>query len=288
MQRIIWTSIVAGILCGCAGRMNTDLLQARIREQAVQITDSQREIAKTRSELKLARLEVDLLKGELAQVSGIEELSPRQSVQISRLHIFPLASGGLNKDELPGDDTVVVQFAPIDQDNEPAKQPGRLEFTLIDPRLPESERELGTWNYSAEECRNHWTRGIGSSGYQFSLPLDQSPQHPELIVKLHYVSPDDRHLEATQRVKVVTPPSNQVASANPVHLRKRTRVKPIQVVDESGEPLPPVGDADLHSKESDLPDWAQEDSSPIAPRAKRGIVTLHSANWVKDEVPVYR
>ena len=203
MKRTMRTSVLAVLLfCGCAGRMNTDLLQARIREQASQLTETQRELAKTKSELKQSRLDAQL-KSEFAQPGHIGDPIARSDVQISKLHIYPLASGGLNKDDLPGDDTIVVQFAPFDRDNEPARMPGQIQFTLLDPRLPESQRQLGQWSFSAEECRNHWTRGITSSGFQFNLPLDQPPQHTDLVVKLQFKTADERRFETSQIVKVM-------------------------------------------------------------------------------------
>ena len=76
MKRKLLAKLLAWMLiCGCAGRVDTDLLQARIREQASQITESQREIAKTRLELKRTRLEADKLKSELAN-SGRETAVP--------------------------------------------------------------------------------------------------------------------------------------------------------------------------------------------------------------------
>jgi hypothetical protein len=122
-------------ICGCAGRMNTDLLQARIREQATQLSESQREIAKTRTELKLSRLEAERLRSEFAQNGQFDDESTRTPIQISKIHIYPLASGGLNKDRDPGDDAIVVQFAPFDEDNEPIKVPGSVDLVLLDPEF---------------------------------------------------------------------------------------------------------------------------------------------------------
>lgn len=206
MKRELLMMLAASMLvCGCAARMDSDLLQARIREQSVQLTESQREIAKTRLELKRSRSEAERLKSELAQAGQPVSAGVPMSRTVSRLRINSLSSGGLNKDDQPGDDVVVVQFVPLDSDNEVVRVPGEVELTLLDPLLLESEREIGKWNFTEEECGKHWTRGITSSGYQFSLPLDRSPQHTDLIVHAQYRTSDDCRLEISHVVKVTIP-----------------------------------------------------------------------------------
>ena len=165
MKSKLLTLMLAVFLhCGCAGRVNTDLLQARIREQSTQLSESQREIAKTRLELKRTKDETERLKTELSQAGHESTPANLPQSNIQKIRIHTLASGGLNKDDRPGDDAVVIQFVPVDSENEPIKVPGELEFRLIDPQLPESDRELGRWTFSADQCRSHWTRGITSSG----------------------------------------------------------------------------------------------------------------------------
>lgn len=269
----------AVLLCGCAGRVDTDLLRARIREQASELTESQREIAKVRSELKQSQLEAAQLKSELGQSERLSDEPAQMDVPIRKIHIFPLASGGLNKDESPGDDAVVVQFVPMDRDNEPIKQPGDVAFTLIDPRLPDSERELGQWKFSTDECRKHWTRGITSTGYQFTLPLEQSPQHPEVVVHLRFTTPQGQRYEMNQIVKVAVSKGQATARVP----RARKIVRPVA---EPENPLPPVGNEASATSEAELPDWAQDEKRTRPP--KLGSITRHSANWTDATIPVLR
>ncbi len=265
--------------------MNTDLLQARIREQAAQITETQREIAKTRSELKQSRLETERLKSELSQSGSSTVSSSQPQVPIHKLRINTLASGGLNKDEFPGDDTVVVQFVPVDRDNEPVKVPGELEVTIIDPLLAGPERELGRWSFTLEQCRNQWTRGIASSGFQFNLPLERLPQHADLVVQLRFMTSDAQRCSATQIVKVVVPPSHSTVQ-NP-----RLPRKLVQVVDEFDQSLPPVGDqmpdrVDQDALDKDLAEWDHEDRDAVP--TKPGNTVLHSTNWTDATIPRLR
>jgi len=272
------------LICGCAGRMDADLLQARIREQESQLTQSASEMAKTRSELKQARIEAEKLRKELAEIGNMPDSVDRAPILASRLRINSLSSGGLNKDDRPGDDVVVIQFVPLDADNEVLRVAGAVELRLFDPQLPESDRELGRWTFSADECGRHWTRGIASSGFQFSLPLDQNPQHSDLIVKLAFQGPAGRSLELSQVVKVV-PGLGAAAKTG------RVRMVPIQTVEESNDLLPPVGDSletsDLRREElsSDIDGGAAE-SLPSASRS--GHAVLHSSNWTDSTIPTIR
>lgn len=279
MKSVMLTLVLAVFLnCGCAGRMNTDLLQARIREQATQLSESQREIAKTRTELKRTKDETERLKSELAQ-TGHENVSanPLQG-KISKIHIHSLASGGLNKDDKPGDDAVVVQFVPVDSENEPVKVPGELEIRLLDPLLPESDRELGRWTFTADDCRRHWTRGITSSGFQFTLPFEVTPLHTDLVVHLKFQTLDDRRFDTSQVVKVVLPPGNARIQI------KRQRPRPVQTVEDSDEFLPPVGDGLQTHVDSD--DWARDETDD--PASKPGHTVLHSSNWTDATIPLLR
>ncbi len=265
--------------CGCAGRMNTDLLQARIREQSSQLSESQREIAKTRSELKRTKDEAERLKSELAQAGHENVPSNMPQVQIHKIRIYSLASGGLNKDNVPGDDAVVVQFVPVDSEDQPLKVPGKVEIRLLDPLLPVSDRELGRWTFSVDECRSRWTRGIMSSGFQFTLPFEEIPLHPDLVVDLKYQTLEDRQFETSQAVKVVLPPGNPRIQV------KRQRPRPVQTVDDSEAFLPPVGDGLQTDNPSD-DSWAEDETDE--PASKPGHTVLHSSNWTDATIPLLR
>lgn len=280
MKHGVLTLMLAGILiCGCASRMNTDVLQARIREQSLQLTESQREIAKTRAELKQVRLEADRLRTELGQTNPNDAAVPRSSDQISKVHIYSLLSGGINRDSQPGDDAVVVQFAPIDRDGEPINIPGELELTLIDPQLSDGDQELGSWSFSAEDCQKQWTRGFAKSGFQFTLPLEEPAQHSELIIQMKYMTSDDRRFDANRRIKVGVPPADAV-----VRHPKRTK-RPAQVFDELEDDPPPVGDFRAKDNETDFDESDFEDEKH--PK-KSGSNLLHSANWTDSTIPILR
>ncbi|WP_373651500.1 hypothetical protein [Schlesneria sp. DSM 10557] len=266
--------------CGCAGKVDTDLLQARIREQAIQLAESENEIARTRAELKRALLEAERLQAELTPKEGDTKPLTSLAARIDRVHIHSLASGGLNKDDQPGDDAVVIQFVPVDVEGDILKVPGDVEFRLSDPQAPSSQQEIGYWNFSADECREHWTRGLTSSGYQFTLPLQTRPKHNSLVLHLNFSTADDRQLEVSQIVKVV--PASQTAR----RVGSQSQPRLVRTVDESDEMLPPVGgwDSDDEEEESDVDEF--EESAETTPTSDRAL--QHSANWTDATIPQLR
>ena len=270
--------LVPLLLCGCAGRVKTDLLQARIREQSAQLAESQREISRAKDELKQSRRDLERLQSEIKQTATQRDegdVAFKPTTQIGKIQIYPLASGGINKDNVPGDDAIVVQFAPFDLENEPFRLAGDVEIVVIDPELSPADQELGRWSFSAEECRSRWTRGIASTGFQFTLPLEQPLSHSKVVVKLRFQPSKDRTLEATQVVKVAA-----TSGEGFVHKRARPREK-IQILEDGIEALPPIDPGDPS-------DWGDEDDEVNAAVSRPGKTTLHSTNWTEETIPVLR
>lgn len=282
MKPELLTSLSAWILlCGCAGRMDSDLLQARIREQAAQLSESQQELEQTRIQLKQSLMEAARLKSELDHTSG--SAASDASLSVAKLRIHSLTSGGLNKDSQPGDDVVVVQFVPLDSEGHPVQAAGELEFRLSDPLLPPQERELGQWQFSQTECQSHWTRGLTSSGFQFTLPLNAPPRHANLMIKMKYRTVDSRELDAKQIVKVAVGPNHAPASET----ARRPGQPPIgQPLEDSDESVPLIESPSAATGGADRSIEDPEDATPAPTTPGRAV--LHSSNWTDATIPALR
>lgn len=216
---------------GCFARnRTTDFLQAQLRVQEQSLSDLQTQLDRTVSELQLARREVDGLRTQLAE-SGQSQLPAEQAavlLRVSDVKINSMLTSGLNEDGQPGDDRIVVHFAPYDDDGEVVKLPGRIRITAQDPALSEDERTVGTWSFTAEECRKHWVRGFLGSGYQFALELSKPPVHTDLVVQLTLDTPDGRSFNATHIVRVrpteLSPIADRVPRPDPDESEGVTRV----------------------------------------------------------------
>lgn len=256
---MIWTkrlSVLALVsLVGCLGRGETDLLQARLRAQQEQLREVQTKLKETNESLASSRRETEQLRTELAQTtSGEMKLaSAGQVVQVSAIKINSMLTAGIDKDGTAGDDAVVVNFAPYDEDGEMVKLHGPVDIVATDPSQSDGKQLFAKWSFTTEETRQHWIRGFLGSGYQFTLPWPEPPLHDELVLHVRLRSPDGREFVATQVVKI----KREVSTANAVSTTEVRR---------------PVVDELLESVED----------KPVRP------VIRESTNWTNESMPVRR
>ncbi len=272
MMRFVLTGMLAVLACGCFSRSGTDLLQARIRDQEVHLADTERQVATTQTELAKARREADGLRTELAKrgSGGTTAEQTEALVRVTKLQIHSLLSGGVNKDEQPGDDAFVAQVAPVDVDGEVVKLPGQIELTLLDPAVAEGQREVGHWNFTVEECRQHWTRGLTGAGYQFTVPLAASPAHDSLVLHAKLTTVDGRSFDASQIVRV-SPATTITASSRREVLDRSVLDRSLldrpaldtvpRELDDINDPPP----APLKDQPEELPAWAAPAATPTRP-----------------------
>lgn len=266
-------SLSALSAAGCFARnRTTDFLQAQLRVQEQSLSDLQTQLDRTVSELQLARREVDGLRTQLAE-SGQSQLPAEQAavlLRVSDVKINSMLTSGLNEDGQPGDDRIVVHFAPYDDDGEVVKLPGRIRITAQDPALNEDERTVGTWSFTAEECRKHWVRGFLGSGYQFALELSKPPVHTDLVVQLTLDTPDGRSFNATHIVRVrpteLSPIADRIPRPDPSELEGVTRVGA-----STPEPAAPT-----------------TTRKPASPPPLESAPIQDSTNWTESEIPFRR
>lgn len=323
-MKYLLTGMSALLLCGCLGRGNTDLLHARIREQQAQIADAEQKTAQSMAELQRLRREADSLRAELTKSqAGILAAEHSELVaQIARLQIHSLLSGGVNRDDTAGDDAFVAHIAPVDDDGEVVKYPGRIDLTLIDPALPETDRQIGAWQFSTEECRSKWTRGFAGSGYQFTLPIEKAFQSESLLLHAKMTTSDGRQFDANQICRVTPSRESAFGLHRPALLDKK------QEMDDLNDPPPPAGDPAVEvpaltsdapsaadrlmesgtsapnqtaNSPMELPEWVNQDVKPASvpaapPRsrivkkdpASRQEPLRDSTNWTDATIPVLR
>ncbi len=252
-RQTTWMSCVLLVgLSGCLGRGSADLLQARLREQQQLVAETQSLLQSQSQELKLARKEVEGLRGQLAQ-SGQPGLLPEQSdllVRASAIRINSMLTAGFDRDDAFGDDTLVVQFTPVDDLGEVVRLPGQVDIRVLDASLPDGQNIVADWSFPPEESHDHWVRGLFGSGYQFTLPWPQPPKNSELVIHVTLRPADGREFKATHLIKI-TPP---VVTAN---------------LQESAPATP---------RSTRKPEVA----TPTRPAFD------DSSNWTRDDVPTYR
>lgn len=284
-MRVALTWMSALVLCGCLGRANPDLLRARLREQQEHLVEVERRMETAQADLKRARHDAEQLRAELARAgtSVVAAEYNESLVRASKLQINSLMSGGLNRDEQPGDDALVAYISLVDDDGEVIKLPGTVELTLLDPSLPEPSRQLGLWRFSAEECRSKWTRGFTGAGYQFTVPIEKPVQHEQLVLNAKLTTADTRVFDASQIVRV-TP--GKTSSQTRGRVAMPTDV-PLPLDDINDPPPSPTDSVPGSAKLGDpnLPEW----DAPAGTPPKAGSATVReSTNWTKDAIPQRR
>ena len=281
-MRVVLTWMSALMLCGCLGQAKPDILQARLREQQRYVMEVEQKMETAQADLKRARREAEQLRVELAR-SGKQVIAAEHSeaiVRASKLQINSLLSGGVNRDSQPGDDAMVAHLALVDDDGEVVKLPGAIELTLLDPRQPETMRQVGKWRFTAEECRSKWTRGFTGAGYQFTVPLDQPASSDQLVLHAKFTAAD-RVFDASQLVRVTAAPSATELRAKVPGLA----AEPLPLDDINDPPPAPVKSASGVEETGDpkLPEWDQPASN-----GNKAPVLRDSTNWTKDAIPQRR
>ena len=242
---------------GCLGSARTeDLLHARLREQQQQLLETKSNVDELTASLQKSRRETETLRTELARVESgeLKTVSGECVIPVSAIKINSMLTAGMDKNAIKGDDTLVVNFAPYDDDGEMVKLHGTVDIVAMDPQLPEGEQVIARWSFAPEETRQHWVRGFLGSGYQFTLTWPDPPQHDELVLHVRLRTPSDREFVATQVVRVVP----EVVTAN------------AQTTETVRRPL-----------------LEMERSEKLPATSGRGVIR-ESTNWTESTMPVRR
>lgn len=207
--------LVALAACGCGGRTQLDLLETRLRQQEDVIYRARSELAAAQTDLELSRKETEALRAQLAR-RGQAAALPEQTAarfRATALQINKLLTGGLNRDDHPGDDALNVAVVPVDADGEPVKVPGTVSIELLDMAQPESRRRIGQWDFPLEQAAEQWQATLIGSGYRFLLPWKTRPEHSELLVHARLTTTDGRQFDTTHSVRITPPgPGSQLAA----------------------------------------------------------------------------
>ena len=276
---------------GCASRGDVDLLEARLRENERELESAKSHLDQSRSELQLARQEAELLRTQLSD-SGRQPLLAEQADVLLRtagLKFNSLLTGGLDRDGLPGDDVLSAVLVPHDGNGEPVKLTGAIDLELIDLSRPKDSQQIGEWNFSAEESRELWHRGLLGAGYRLNLPWQQIPESSEVVLHAKLTAPDKREFDATEIIQITPPPQVMPAALETTQddppLKqteaatagfRRIADKPIAPPEEISQPEP----AEAEPAEAERSAADGESSTPGPLRT--------SDSWTDATIPRYR
>ncbi len=228
-------------LFGCGGRGNTDLLEARLRDQEDNIFALQRDLKDSQQALQSAREQSESMQRQLAKSSN-GGLLPEQSKTLFRVtgvKVNSLLTGGVDLDSKPGDELWTTVITPHDVDGETVKLPADLELELVDLNQPENQRRVGIWKFDSQEVRSHWYSGFAGSGFRFELPWQSAPASEDLTLLVRMKSQDGRTFQATSSLRVARlESSSQIQTASREEPRSRKQLTPAEPARISFEEQP--------------------------------------------------
>lgn len=199
--------LAALLICGCGSRRNSEILEARLRDQQARLAELESKLTDSQSDLRITRQQATMLRQQLAD-RGEATILPEQADALFRatgVRINKLLTGSIDRDGKPGDELLAALLVPHDEQGSLIKIPGTVEFELIDLNKPADVRRIGSWEFDVEQTRKHWHAGFFGSGYAFHLPWQQLPESSDLLLHARLTTTDDRQFDTS--VKIAVDPS---------------------------------------------------------------------------------
>lgn len=195
---------VTGCQLGSSARVSS--LEAQIRDQDSRILNLTRSLEDARAELGVANLESRALResfNNLTPPPSTEQVE--NSFRVTAIEIVQLLSGGLDRDNHPGDELLTLLVAPQDRLGETLRAAGSLSVEVFDFSLDGEQRQLGRWTFTDGELSDLWHNGLIGRGYRLVQRWDTVPSSNEVSVHVRLVTRDGRQFDETSRL-TITPP----------------------------------------------------------------------------------
>ncbi|WP_339734161.1 hypothetical protein [uncultured Gimesia sp.] len=227
-----WMSLLLILtLCGCGGRGNSDLLEARLRQQEDSIFALQRNLQESHQALATAQHQSEVMQKQLAKASN-GTLLPEQTkalYQVTGVKVNSLLTGGVDLDNQQGDELWTTLITPHDADGETVKLPADMELELIDLSQSGENRRVGIWNFNSKEVRSHWYSGFAGSGFRFELPWQRQPTSEDLTLVVRMKSQDGRTFNTQSPLKISQVDLPQKPPVAQVSREQLTPVEPARI-----------------------------------------------------------
>ncbi len=153
--------------------------------------------------------------------------------QITELHLDAARTGGFQRDELAGDDGIVVVFQPRNAQHDFVPQPGRVNVVLLDP---ETRARVALWEFTESETELALQKAGSQRGIELTMPWTETPpQKSRLHLFVRFWLPDGQAVQEDREITIA--PTGQLAARwTP---RSRARPEPpshqLEVADRHGE-----------------------------------------------------
>ncbi len=204
---------------------------------------------------------------DLGKEKSVSAAAMPLNQQITRLYVNPARTGGLQRDQRPGDDGVVLVVEPRNNENTFVPVAGRISVVLLDP---ESRRRVARWEFSKEQIAVALQKNRSTRGIELKMPWqDTPPTESRVHLFVRYWLPDGQAVQGDREItlaphgqltarwtprteKRTDPPSRRVNVAE-----KQDTAAPAAANDAQGrnETTDPQNVVPPHAKQARLPQW---------------------------------
>lgn len=211
----VCASLLCGIGCQSAAVRRAEVLEARLRDQDESMDRLSASLEQVESDRDVARREASILRDELVKLQPSPEIiqTAHSTARIDRVEVVPLLSGGLDRDEIPGDEQISLLIAPKDSSGEIHRVSGELSVRLTDISRPAGSEEIATANFSDAESETLWHNGIVGRGFRVLIPLPEDLKTRNLTAHVRFRTNVGAQLDTLHQLSV-TPQSREVISAD--------------------------------------------------------------------------
>ena len=259
LQFVFLCAVILSLGSGCklgnltGNDKRYDLIEAELRTR-------ERELIEARSELAHLRLLTQTYQRQpnvwtdpaFVQRPGVDNAAPTMPLRDIALGN---GTGGVDDDNLPGDESLMVVIAPKDPDGTIVKIPGKAAVSAYEINRQGLKTQIGQWDVTPDQLRRAWKSGLLSNGYFVPLQWDRAPTTDRLRLAVRFTTLDGANYEADKDVTVR--PLAGLPLTNPS----------IPSTAVPTYPMPSFGGAE------ELPPPRSPDGQPAA-RFKRAIPTL--------------
>jgi hypothetical protein len=204
---------VAIVCCGCRlpSATRVEPLEAQLRARERRIDELEHRLAETQMSLNMTRAEsgqTAFVSGHVQQITEVE-LRPtgtgtRQGLT-EKIVLGSLLSGGLNRDEVAGDELLSVLVVPTLGDDVRPVTGGRLLLEVFDFTQEAESQKIGQWEFSEAETAEFWHDGIIGTGYRVIVPWQTNPLSGNLTVHARLNRTDGATLDTSSELKIRPP-----------------------------------------------------------------------------------
>jgi hypothetical protein len=129
--------------------------------------------------------------GEIGPVEILpDDATPLSDARVSKLIVNRRLTGGINRDDHPGDDGLMLVCEPRDAQGELVKAPADVSIALIDPSKSGAAARVARWDFKGDETPQHFHKTPLGTGLHFELPWPSSPPSAEkLKLFVRYTGP---------------------------------------------------------------------------------------------------